>query len=84
MTMTLEEEFEEFKAKHKYKVLKVMILRYYESLLGAGCLNVSNINTLEKLADSDIISLLLKNDNLIRFNKLYEIAYNELAEEIEF
>ena len=79
---TLEEEFEEFKALHKYSVLKAKIVMYYADLQDTG-VNISYFlreDTPDKLADRDLKTLLSSKRGFEEFNRLYEIAWKELAE----
>lgn len=82
----LEQEFEEFKALHKYAVLKGKLMKYYQDL------EVNQVlvpdfqrqqETPEALADRDLKCLILRKDNLQEFNRLYEIAYQEIAEVLD-
>ena len=80
---SLEREFEEFKALHKFAILKAKITQYYRDLedgqvLVPDFLRIGQMP--EDLAERDIKALVLKNDNLAEFNRLYEIAYQDLAE----
>lgn len=77
----LENEFEQFKALHKFSILKAMMKRYYETIQ-QGQVNLPDFmrdDTPEKLADKDIKALVCRGDNLEKFNSLYEKAYTELA-----
>lgn len=77
--VTLEEEFEQFKALHKFSILKAMMIRYYETIQ-QGQVNLPDFmrdDTPEKLADKDLKDLVLNDIN--KFNSLYEKAYTELA-----
>lgn len=78
--MDLEQEFEQYKALHKYAVLKATIIRYFMDLED----NQINLpdwlrETPEQKADKEIKRLIMKNDNLQEFNELYEKAYNKIA-----
>ena len=82
----LEQEFEEYKALHKFAILKSKIMQYYRDL------EVNQVlvpdfqrqhETPEALADRDLRCLVLRKDNLQEFNRLYEIAYQEMAEVLD-
>lgn len=80
---SLEREFEEFKALHKFAILKAKITQYYRDLEDGQVLVPDFLRTgqrPEDLAERDIKALVLKKDNLAEFNRLYEIAYQDLAE----
>ena len=81
--VTLESEFERAKAQHKHYILKFMIMDYFYGLLHSGELEIPEHFTEDKyialLAEKHIKDLVLQGDNLKRFNRLYEKAYNELA-----
>ena len=75
----LEKQFEEFKALHKYAILKAKIMNYYETMQ-QGQINLPDFmrdDTPEKLADKELRKLVINDIN--RFNELYEKAYAELA-----
>lgn len=76
---TLEREFEEMKALHKYSIMKAMIVNYYKTIQ-QNEVNLPNFmrdDTPEKLAERDLKNLVLNDIN--KFNSLYEKAYEELA-----
>lgn len=81
--MNLEQEFEQFKALHKYAILKAKIMDYYRTIRQ----NEVNIPEFmddfapERLADIELRKLVLS--DMGKFNRLYEIAYEELAEILE-
>ena len=75
METTLEREFEEFKAIHKYSVLKAKLIKYYDDLQNA---NVICFNS-EDRADEFILNLILKNNGYELFNEKYELAWKEIA-----
>ena len=81
MEMTLEEEFEERKAIHKYAVLKAELLNYYISLNNAGATIPSFLQkqTPEDKANEYLADLALKNDNFKTFNEKYELAWQKVA-----
>jgi hypothetical protein len=77
--VTLEEECMQRIAKHKSKIFKEMMIRYYETIQ-QGQVNLPDFmrdDTPEKLADKDLKDLVLNDIN--KFNSLYEKAYTELA-----
>ena len=82
----LEAEFEEYKALHKFAILKCKIMQYYKDL-EEGQVLVPDFQrtheTPEALADKDLRCLVLRKDNLQEFNRLYEKAYKELAEVLD-
>lgn len=84
MFMTLEREFSEYKLAHIVAILKVKMIRYYEVLLA----NSPQLpifmggDTPEKCANRDIEELYNRDVN--RFIELYELAYQELAQEGDF
>ena len=78
--MTLEEEFSARVFQHMFKVLKMKLVEYYETI-EMGKLNLPNFlrnDSPEKKAEKQI-NLLYKNDK-DRFLELYEQAYKDLAE----
>lgn len=77
----LEQEFEEYKAAHKYSILKAKIMNYYADLQDTG-INIPDFlreDTPEKLADRDLQELLSTCSGIEKFNKLYEMAWQEIA-----
>ena len=82
----LEAEFEEMKALHKYAILKGKLVKYYQDLEVNQVL-VPDFQRLhetpEALADRDLRCLVLRRDNLQEFNRLYELAYQEMAEVLD-
>ena len=77
--VTLEDEFEQFKAVHKLAILKAKMIDYYETL-EQGKINLPDFqrdDTPEIKANKDVMYLLLTDIN--KFNSLYEKAWNELA-----
>ena len=82
----LEQEFEEFKALHKYAVLKGKLIKYYQDLEENQVLIPDFMRlheTPEALADRALKCLVLRRDNLQEFNRLYELAYKEIAEVLD-
>ena len=79
-------EFEEYKALHKYAILKAKAVKYYQDL-EANSATIPDFmrqgQTPESLADGDIRNLICIPDNLATFNRLYEQAYQELAEVLD-
>lgn len=84
--LTLEQEFEQYKAVHKYAVLKCKIIRYYKDL-EADKVTVPDFQRIgerpEDLADRDLRLMLSSPDGLKEFNRLYEMAYQDLAEVLD-
>lgn len=80
---SLLKEFEEYKAVHKYAILKAKAVKYFQDL-EANSATIPDFmrqgQTPESLADGEIRNLMCIPDNLATFNKLYEQAYQELAE----
>lgn len=77
---TLEQEFEKAKAIHKYSVLFAMIKKYYTDLQGTG-INIPDFmrdDSPEELAQKDLKCLVTMPDNLKTFNRLYELAWEEV------
>ena len=82
----LEREFEEYKALHKFAILKCKIMQYYRDLEENQVLVPDfqrSHETPEALADRDLRCLVLRKDNLQEFNRLYELAYQEIAEVLD-
>ena len=83
--MELHEEFEQYKALHKFSILKAMMMRYYETLeqgqvdIPEFCKDIDSKHRYELLAMRELKALICQGDNLERFNSLYEKAYTELA-----
>lgn len=76
---SLEDEFEQYKALHKYAVLKAKMIMYYEVVL-ANSVELPPFmggDTPEKCADRDIKELALNDIN--KFNESYEKAWCEIA-----
>lgn len=84
--MNLEQEFKQYKAVHKYMILKCKIMQYYKDL-EADKVTVPDFQRIgerpEDLADRDLKALILRDDNLQEFNRLYELAYQDLAEVLD-
>lgn len=75
----LEKEFTEYKALHKYAIMKAMLMRYFQTIQ-QGEVNIPDFmrnDTPEKLADAELRKLVVNDIN--KFNSLYEKAYKELA-----
>lgn len=83
---TLEREFEDFKALHKYAIMKVKLVRYFKDL-EEGSIQLPDFlrpnDTPEKKADKAIHELVTAPDGGAKFNQLYEQAYQELAEVLD-
>lgn len=84
--MSLEREFEEYKAVHKYSVLYAKIYQYYKDLerdkvLVPDFMRVGQRP--EDLAQKALINLVCRPDGLKKFNELYEQAYQDLAEVLD-
>lgn len=83
---TLEREFEEFKALHKYSILKAKLTQYFSDL-EANEVNIPDFLRIgqrpEDKADIALRHLLSVPGGFKEFNRLYEIAYQELAERYE-
>ena len=80
-------ELSKRKALHRYGVLKARIMKYYQDLEGTGCVNIPDFlrdDSPEKLADRELKRLVMNPDGLNEFNRLYELAYKEVAERLEF
>lgn len=78
----LEREFEEYKALHKFAILKCKMLKYYQDLEEGQVLIpdfMRSDETPAALADKALRALILRDDKLEKFNRLYELAYQELA-----
>ena len=75
------------KAIHKYKVLKVKIMKYYQDLQDTNTVNIPDFlrdDSPEKLADRELRRLVMNPDGLGEFNRLYELAYKDVAEKVDF
>lgn len=83
--MKLESEFEQYKAQHKFCILKAMMMRYFETLesgqvdLPEFCKDIDAKHRYELLAMRELKHLITLGDNLEKFNSLYEKAWSELA-----
>lgn len=81
--MELEYEFEKYKALHKYSIIKALAVRYFMDL-EADLPQIPDFmrvgQTPEELADKQIRNLLCLPDGGATFNRIYETAYQELAE----
>lgn len=81
--MKLEYEFEKYKALHKYSIIKALAVRYFMDLeddLPQIPDFMRQGQTPEDLADLHIRNLLCLPDGGRTFNRIYETAYQELAE----
>ena len=75
------------KAIHKYKVLKVRIMKYYQDLQDTNTVNIPDFlrdDSPEKFADRELKRLVMNPNGLGEFNRLYEIAYKDIAKKVEF
>lgn len=80
---TPENEFERCKAAHKYAILRYKLERYYKDLEEGQVLIPDFMRIGERPQDrarQDIINLLATPDGIAKFDRLYEKAYQELAE----
>lgn len=77
MYETLEQEFEKYKAQHKFTVLYAMVKRYYLALEAAGTQLTCSP---DELTSREIARIVMLPDNLATFNRLYEKAWEDLAE----
>lgn len=84
---TLESEFEKYKAVHKYTVLKAKLIQYFSDLEDDQ-VNVPDFMRIgqrpEDKADAELRRLLCTPGGFREFNRLYEIAYEDLAQKGEF
>ena len=82
---TLETEFEEFKALHKYSILFARIKKYYADLQGTGVTipDFMRDDSPDALAKRDLRNLLTRDDKFKEFNRLYELAWEEVAPFLE-
>lgn len=76
--MELEHEFEEYKALHKYSIIKALVVRYFMDL-EANMPQIPDFmrqgQTPDDLADLHIRNLLCLPDGEATFNRIYEMAY---------
>lgn len=77
MSKTLEQEFAEYVAMHKFTILFAMVKKYYIALQAAGT-PIDDIP--DKLAQRELARLVMLPDNLATFNRLYEKAWEELRD----
>lgn len=84
--MTLENEFEYFKALHKYAILYAKVYAYYRDL-EKNKTQIPDFMRIgqrpEDLTNRDLKNLLCTPDGLKKFDELYELAYKELAEVLD-
>lgn len=83
MDFDLGREFEEYKAIHKYSILFKKLFMYYETILDNNDDDGLQIpyfmnTTAEELAQRDIRELYNRDKN--EFNRLYELAWQEMKE----
>lgn len=82
---TLEQEFEEYKSKHKYSILKAILTNYYETIekaepdIPAFMQEHYRHSRAELLAQRDIRNLVLEMDGMKKFDAMYEKAWCHLA-----
>ncbi len=82
--MELEQEFEQYKALHKYAILKARIMQYFIDLEANQVdIPVFMRNNPEQKADIELRRLASKKDNFKEFNRLYELAYADLAPSLD-
>lgn len=82
MGIELAREFEQFKALHKYCVLKAKLMKDYIDLENQG-IDIPYFlkqETPEQKADKEIAKMLMFNKE--KFNSLYEDAWNNIAEKM--
>ena len=80
MEWELADEFEQYKAQHKYSVLMAKMIDYYATIM-ENELQIPDFmddDTPEKRAEKDIRNLYNRDKN--EFNRLYEVAWAEIAE----
>ena len=76
MDFDLGREFEEYKAQHKYSVLMAKMINYYETIMQDEIL--LPFDTPEKRAEESIKELYNRDKN--EFNRIYEIAWQEIVD----
>ena len=82
--MELEQEFEQYKALHKYAILKARIMQYFIDLEANQVdIPVFMRTNPEQKADIELRRLASQKDNLEEFNRLYELAYADLAPSLD-
>jgi hypothetical protein len=82
--LTLEQEFETFKAIHKYAVVKAKAMKYYSDLR-QDQINLPDFmdeNSPEELADRDIRNFLTHN-SIQAFNNVYEKAWLDIRNYVD-
>lgn len=81
--ITIETEFEKFKALHKYVILKAKIMQYFSDL-EADLPQIPDFmrcgQTPEDKANIELKRLLMLPDGGRLFNQLYEVAWEEMAD----
>ena len=75
----LADEFEQYKAQHKYSVLMAKMIMYYETIMQNEIL--LPFDTAEKRAQKSIREIYNKDKD--EFNRLYELAWQEIAEQMD-
>ena len=74
--ISLEREFEEYKAQHKYSVLVAKMIDYYETIMADEIL--LPFDTPESRAEKSVMELYNRDKG--EFNRLYEVAWQSIAE----
>lgn len=86
--ITLEEEFKKEVAAHKCRVLKAKLIEYHRTIDGVSDgVNIPyfmDYYSPESKANRDILMLVLLNDGLKEYDRLYELAYQDFAKRGEF
>ena len=81
--ITLENEFATYAWRHKLDILKALMIKHYQDLKDTNtqCLS-ENIkdNSAEDLAESEVLELLLRDDDGQEFNRLYNFAWDIVKE----
>lgn len=79
--VTLEREFEEFKAMHKFSIVKASLISYYKTIQESGIKIPEFMQTSpEKMADVEIAKLLDIKDGGRIFNRFYECCWHNVKE----
>lgn len=80
MEKTLEQEFEERKAIHKYAILTAKLMKYYRDLDTDNLIpDFMREEEYEKKAREDVKAI-FNYDNGKLFNRFYELAWKEVKE----
>ena len=62
-------------------------MKYYQDLQDTNTVNIPDFlrdDSPEKLADRELKRLVMNPDGLGEFNRLYELAYKDVAEKVDF